>query len=99
MRLLTLTLALSLSLSLSLSLGLSLTLTLTLSLTLPLTLTLPLSRFDYALAMRAALLCESTYHSVNPSYANAADAVRWLGVATLVRSSYPSLNQLPMPLG
>lgn len=32
--------------------------------------------FDYALAMRAALLCESTYHSVNPSYANAADAVR-----------------------
>ena len=26
--------------------------------------------------MRAALLCESTYHSVNPSYANAADAVR-----------------------
>ena len=26
--------------------------------------------------MRAALLCESTYHSVNPSYDNAADAVR-----------------------
>mmetsp|Transcript_37267 Transcript_37267/g.94503 ORF Transcript_37267/g.94503 Transcript_37267/m.94503 type:complete len:380 (+) Transcript_37267:173-1312(+) len=32
--------------------------------------------FDYALAMRAALLCESTYHSVNPDLADTTEAVR-----------------------